>query len=263
MRKLLTAAALAAVATMGMSQMASADALDDIKKSGKIRIAVDLGVPPYGMTDDKMQPSGSDIDTAKALAKDWGLEFVHVPTTGASRIPALQTDKADLVISTLSITPERAKAIDFSLPYASLSTVIAATKATNVKKLADLDGKTVGTVRGTTHDTQLTKEGPKGMKLVRYEDDATEGQAFLSGQVDIFSTAEMLVAQLDKKNPARQVEVKFVLDNFKLAIGVKKDEARLLEEVNKWVSAKLKDGTLNAIYKKQFGSDLPDVILNQ
>jgi len=101
------------------------------------------------------------------------------------------------------------------------------------------------------------------MKLVRYEDDATEGQAFLSGQVDIFSTAEMLVGQLDKKNPARQVEMKFVLDNFKLAIGVKKDEARLLEEVNKWVAAKLKDGTLNAIYKQQFGSDLPDVILNQ
>jgi polar amino acid transport system substrate-binding protein len=248
---------------MGASQMASADALDDIKKSGKIRIAVDLGVPPYGMTDDKMQPSGSDIDTAKALAKDWGLEFVHVPTTGASRIPSLQTDKADLVISTLSITPERAKAIDFSLPYASLSTVIAATKATNVKKLADLDGKTVGTVRGTTHDTQLTKEGPKGMKLVRYEDDATEAQAFLSGQVDIFSTAELLVAPIDKKNPARQVEVKFVLDSFKLAAGVKKDETRLLAEVDKWIATNLKNGKLDAIYKKYHGNGLPDIILNQ
>jgi len=153
--------------------------------------------------------------------------------------------------------------IDFSKGDAVLRTVIAAPKSVNVKSLADLDGKTVGTVRGTTHDTQLTKEGPKGMKLVRFEDDATEGQAFLSGQVDIFSTAEMLVGQLDKKNPARQVEVKFVLDNFKLAVGVKKDETRLLEEVNKWVAAKLKDGTLNAIYKKQFGTDLPDVILNQ
>ena len=131
------------------------------------------------MTDDKMQPTGSDIETAKLLAKDWGLEFEHVPTTGASRIPSLQTGKADLVISTLSITPERAKVIDFSKGYAVLRTVIAAPKSVNVKSMADLDGKTVGTVRGTTHDTQLTKEGPKGMKLVRYEDDATEAQAFL------------------------------------------------------------------------------------
>ena len=263
MKRMLVAVALAAVAVMGMNTAAHADALDDIRKAKKIRIAVDLGVPPYGMTDDKMQPTGSDIETAKLLATDWGLEFEHVPTTGASRIPSLQTGKADLVISTLSITPERAKVIDFSKGYAVLRTVIAAPKSVNVKSMADLDGKTVGTVRGTTHDTQLTKEGPKGMKLVRYEDDATEAQAFLSGQVDIFSTAELLVAPIDKKNPARQVEVKFVLDTFKLAVGVKKDEKRLLEEVNKWIETNLKNGKLDAIYKKYHGNGLPDVILNQ
>src|SRR5262245_35190656 len=263
MKRVVMAVAVAAVAAMGLAQAANADALDDIKKSGKIRIAVDLGVPPYGMTDDKMQPTGSDIETAKLLAKDWGLEFEHVPTTGASRIPALQTGKADLVISSLSYTAERAKVIDFSLGYAVLRTVIAAPKSITVKSLADLDGKTVGTVRGTTHDTQLTKEGPKGMKLVRYEDDATEAQAFLSGQVDIFSTAELLVAPIDKKNPARQVEVKFVLDTFTLAVGVKKDEKRLLEEVNKWIATNLKNGRLDAIYRKYHGNGLPESILNQ
>ncbi len=263
MKKALLGIAIAAVTMIGVAQSVSADALDDIKKSGKIRIAVDLGVPPYGMTDDKMQPTGSDIETAKALAKDWGLEFEHVPTTGASRIPALQTGKADLVISTLSVTPERAKVIDFSKGYAVLRTVIAAPKSIPLKSMADLDGKTVGTVRGTTHDTQLTKEGPKGMKLVRYEDDATEAQAFLSGQVDIFSTAELLVAPIDKKNPARQVEVKFVLDTFNLAVGVKKDETRLVEEVNKWIATNLKNGRLDAIYKKYHGNGLPASILNQ
>jgi polar amino acid transport system substrate-binding protein len=263
MKSVFLGIAVAAVAAMGVVHTASADQLDDIKKAGKIRIAVDLGVPPYGMTDDKMQPSGSDVATAKALAKDWGLEFELVPTTGATRIPSLQTGKADLVISTLSITPERAKVIDFSKGYAVLRTVIAAPKSVNVKSMAELDGKTVGTVRGTTHDTQLTKEGPKGMKLVRYEDDATEAQAFLSGQVDIFSTAELLVAPIDKKNPARQVEVKFVLDSFKLAVGVKKDEARLLAEVDKWIAANLKNGKLDAIYKQYHGNGLPDIILNQ
>jgi polar amino acid transport system substrate-binding protein len=263
MKRVFAGIAIAAIAIMSLAQAANADQLDDIKKSGKIRIAVDLGVPPYGMTDDKMQPTGSDIETAKLLAADWGLQFEHVPTTGAARIPALQTGKADLVISTLSITPERAKVIDFSKGYAVLRTVIAAPKNIALKSMADLDGKTVGTVRGTTHDTQLTKEGPKGMKLVRYEDDATEAQAFLSGQVDIFSTAELLVAPIDKKNPARQVEVKFVLDTFTLAIGVKKDEKRLVEEVNKWILANLKNGKLDAIYKKYHGNSLPDVILNQ
>src|SRR5690349_4236600 len=133
MKRVFAGIAVAAVAMMGLAQAANADQLDDIKKSGKIRIAVDLGVPPYGMTDDKMQPAGSDIETAKLLAKDWGVEFVHVPTTGASRIPSLQTGKADLVISTLSITPERAKVIDFSKAYAALRTVIAAPKGVALK----------------------------------------------------------------------------------------------------------------------------------
>jgi polar amino acid transport system substrate-binding protein len=263
LKKIVAAMALAITALVAAMSLAHADALDDIKKAGKIRIAIDLGVPPYGMTDDKLQPTGLDIETARLLAKDWGLEFEHVPTTGASRIPSLQTGKADLVISSLSYTAERAKVIDFSLGYAVLRTVIAAPKSVVVKSLADLDGKTVGTVRGTTHDTQLTKEGPKGMKLVRYEDDATEAQAFLSGQVDIFSTAEMIVPQIDKKNPARQVELKFVLDNFKLAVGVKKDEKRLLDEVNAWVAANIKNGRLNDLNKKYFGADLPDLILKQ
>src|SRR6201995_4974583 len=263
MKRVLLGIAIAAVAMIGVAHTASADALDDIKKAGKIRIAIDLGGPPYGMTDDKMQPSGSDVETAKALAKDWGLEFELVPTTGATRIPSLQTGKADLVISSLSYTPERAKVIDFSKGYAVLRTVIAAPKSVAGKQLSAPDGKTVGTVRGTTHDTQLTKEGPKGMKLVRYEDDATEAQAFLSGQVDIFSTAEMIVPQIDKKNPARQVELKFVLDNFKLAVGVKKDEKRLLDEVNVWIAANLRNGRLNELNKKYFGGDLPDLILKQ
>src|SRR5258708_18067252 len=109
MKKLVMTALVAVAALIGVSHVANADALDDIRKAGKIRIAIDLGVPPYGMTDDKLQPTGLDVEAARLLAKDWGLEFEHVPTTGASRIPALQTGKADLVISSLSYTAERAK----------------------------------------------------------------------------------------------------------------------------------------------------------
>ena len=54
-----------------------------------------------------------------------------------------------------------------------------------------------------------------------------------------------------------------MLDTFKLAVGVKEDEARLLEEVNKWIAVNLKNGKLDAIYKKYHGNGLPDVILNQ
>ena len=252
----LRGAAIAVIALIAVAPAVQADVLDDVRKAKKIRIAIDFGVPPYGMTDDKMQPAGSDVDTARMLAKDWGMELEIVPTTGASRIPSLQTGKADLVISTLSITAERAKVIDFSVPYATLRTVLVGTKSQAVKDVNDLTGKTVGTTRGTTHDTWLANNA-KNAKIVRYEDDATTAQAFVSGQVDLFTTAELLVAPIAAKNPARQLELKFPLEIFKLAVGVKKDEKRLLAEVDAWVKANLKNGKLNEIYKKHHGHDLP------
>jgi polar amino acid transport system substrate-binding protein len=254
-------AALVGLVFLACAGPSKADGLDDIKAAKKLRVAIDLGLPPYGMTDDKMQPTGSDVETGKLLAQDLGVEFELVPTTGASRIPSLQSGKADVVISTLSVTPERAKVIDFSLAYASLRTVVAGVKAIEVKGVADLDGKTIGTTRGTTHDTWLTQNA-KNAKIVRYEDDATEAQAFVSGQVDLFSTAELLLAPISARNPSRQLELKFVIDTFKLAIGVKQGEPRLLQSVSDWVRTNLKNGKLNAIYKKYHGNDLPDVVLN-
>src|SRR6185503_7967667 len=112
------------IALMSFGAAAHADTLDDIKKAGKVRIAIDTAIPPFGMTDDKMQPSGSDVDTARLLAQDLGVQLEIVTTTGPSRIPALQSNKADLVISTLSITPDRAKVIDFSVPYADHPSVV-------------------------------------------------------------------------------------------------------------------------------------------
>jgi polar amino acid transport system substrate-binding protein len=261
-RIFLRAAAAAAVLLLHIGATARADVLDEIKQAKKIRIAIDLGLPPYGMTDAQMQPTGSDVETARLLATDFGVAFEYVPTTGASRIPALQTGKADLVISTLSVTPERAKVIEFSVPYAPLRTVIAGIKAVDVNTLADLDGKTVGTTRGTTHDTYLTQHA-KGAKIVRYEDDATEAQAFVSGQVDVLSTAELLIAPIGRRDPNRQLELKFVLETHKLAVGMRKGETRLIEAVNAWVRQNLKNGKLNAIYRQFHGNDLPEVITQE
>ena len=140
--------------------------------------------------------------------------------SGPSRIPMRQTNKVDIVVSTLSITPARAKVIDFSIPYADHPSVVAGLKTVQIKSLADLDGKKVAVVRGTTQDTDLTKQA-KGAQLVRYEDDATMALAVASGQVDILATARSLLPAISKKNPARTVEPKITMQTNWLAIGVR------------------------------------------
>ncbi|MET0311923.1 MAG: transporter substrate-binding domain-containing protein, partial [Burkholderiaceae bacterium] len=94
-----------ALSLLAAAAAAQADMLDDVKKARKLRVAIELALPPYGMTNERMQPYGSDVETAQALAKDLGVELEIVPVTGPTRIPFLQTNKADLAIATLSISP--------------------------------------------------------------------------------------------------------------------------------------------------------------
>lgn len=250
----------AAFALTALGAVAHADTLEDIKKAGKVRIAIDLAIPPFGMTDDKMQPAGSDVDLARLLAKDLGVQLEIVTTTGPTRIPMLQTNKADLVVSTLSITPERAKVVDFSIPYADHPSVVAGLTTAPIKQMSDLEGKKIGVVRGTTQDTDLTRQA-KSAQLVRYEDDATMALAFASGQVDIIATARSLLPAISKKNPARTLEPKITMQTFYLAIGLRKDEPRLLSWVNDWVRTNLQNGRLIAIYKTHHGIDIDPALL--
>ncbi|POA50601.1 ABC transporter substrate-binding protein, partial [Pseudomonas sp. GW460-R15] len=80
--------------------------------------------PPYGTTDAKNQPDGYDADVAKLLAKDWGVKANIVPVTGPNRIPFLLTNKVDLLVASLAVTPERAKQVQFSQPYAAATIVL-------------------------------------------------------------------------------------------------------------------------------------------
>ncbi|MGO4390502.1 transporter substrate-binding domain-containing protein [Variovorax sp. M-6] len=257
---LLLSGLMLAGSALGLGMTAHADQLDSITAAKKIRVAIDLGVPPYGMKDDKLNSTGSDVETAQLLAKDLGLELEIVPTTGANRIPFLQTDKADIVISSLSITPEREKVVDFSVPYAGISAVVGAPKGMNIKSAADLSGKKVIATRSTTNDQEVTKILPKDATIVRFDDDATSITAIVSGQADIFATAPPLLKAINDKSPSKQMETKFVMKVNMLAVGFRKGEDKLKAKVDAWVRTNLKNGKLNAIYKKFHGADLPDEV---
>lgn len=262
-RRTFVQAAAVAVLAGGFATQARADLYDDIVKAKKLRCSTDLAIPPAGMMDAQMHPTGADVEVAQLLAKDWGVELEFIQTTGATRIPNLQTGKADICISTLSVTAERAKVIDFSRAYAVLQSVIGAIKSLDIKGYEDLKGRTVAVTRGTTQDTELSAmASDKGFHVQRYDDDATLVTAAVSGQADIVATSTSLVHTMHDKNPARGFEPKFVIRNFDLAVGVRKGEPQLLDHLNAWIGENLKNGKLNAIFKKYYGSDLPASMLS-
>lgn len=252
----------ACLAVMASSTIVHADAYKDILAAKKIRVSTDLAIPPSGMLDSGMKPTGSDVETAQLLAKDWGLELEFVQTAGATRIPNLQTNKADIVISTLSVTPQRAEVVDFSKAYAALESVVGGPSASGIAGWADTKDKSISVTRGTTQDSELTAmAADKGFKVVRYDDDATLVTAAVSGQAEMVATSATIVSQIAKRNPALDFKPKFVIRTFDLAIGVRKGEPELLGKLNEWVEANLKNGKLNEIYSKFHGTSLPEKML--
>ena len=250
-------AAIAIVATSSFAAPSFADALSDISTRGTIRVAVPQDFPPFGSVGTDMAPQGYDIDVANLIAKKLGVKVELVPVTSANRVPYLQTNKVDLVISSLGKNPDREKVIDFSVAYAPFFNGVFAPNAVKIEKAEDLAGKTIGVTRGAVEDLELTKIAPSDATIKRYEDNNGTISAFLSGQVETVATGNVVAAAILERNPPKRPELKFLIKNSPCYIGLNKDQPALLEKVNAVITAAKADGSLNAIATKWLKTDLP------
>ena len=236
---------------------ASADALDDIMKAGVLKVAVPQDFPPFGSVGADMAPKGYDVDMANLIGKQMGVKVELVPVTSANRIPYLQTKKVDLVISSLGKNPDREKVIDFSSAYAPFFNGVFGPKDMPVAKAEDLAGKTIGVTRGSVEDLKLTEIAPASATIKRYEDNNGTISAFLSGQVQLVATGNVVAAAILARNPPKKPEIKFLIANSPCFVGMNKGEPKLMDKVNAIIAAARKDGSLNAIAQKWLGQDLP------
>ncbi|GAC1551341.1 MAG: transporter substrate-binding domain-containing protein [Collimonas sp.] len=255
--KILLAMVVTIAATALFSSTARADALDDIVKSGVLKVAVPQDFPPFGSVTSDLKPQGLDIDVATLIAKKLGVKIELVPVTSANRVPYLQTRKVDLIISSLGKNPEREKVIAFSDAYAPFYNGVFGGADQKVGSAADLAGKTVGVTRGAVEDLELSKIAPASATIKRYEDNNGTISAFLSGQVQLVATGNVVAAAIIAKNPPKKPETKFLIKNSPCSIGLNKDEPKLLAKVNAILAETKKDGELNAVSMKWLGLPLP------
>jgi polar amino acid transport system substrate-binding protein len=146
-KKLLLAAAL----PLPRWRRRYADALDSIMKAKVIKIAVPQDFAPFGSAGLDLKPQGYDIDMANLIGKELGVKTEIIPVTSANRIPYLQTNTADLVISSLGKNPDREKVIDFSVAYAPFFNG-RFDQGVAVASAAGLKGKTIGAIRGASRN---------------------------------------------------------------------------------------------------------------
>jgi len=240
------------------AQAPATNTLDEVVRRGRLIVAIGLGAPPYGTTNAQMQPDGLDVEVAQALARDMGVQLEIVQTTAQNRIPYLQTNRVDLVISSFSITAERARAIAFTIPYAGAQQVVVARRDLALASLADLAGKRIGVARGSTNDGVATQLNPAGARISRYDDDALASQALLSRQVDVMITSDALGAALAQQNPQAGLENRLVISTAPFAFGIRRHEPDWLHFLNTWIYLNRQNGTLNRLFEKWVGHALPE-----
>ena len=249
-----------AVALMAVATVATLPAraeLDDVKKAGVLKVAVPQDFPPFGTVGPDLKPLGYDIDVAEMLAKDLGVKVELVPVTSANRIPYLTTKKVDLVISSLGKNPDREKVIDFSTAYAPFYNGVFGPADQKVTKVEDLAGKAIGVTRGSVEDLEITRIIPASATLKRYEDNNGTISAFLSGQVQLVATGNVVAAAILAKNPPKRPEVKFLIKNSPCFVGLNKGEPKLLAAIDAAIAKAKADGRLAKISQKWLGTGLP------
>jgi polar amino acid transport system substrate-binding protein len=149
----------------------------------------------------------------------------------------------------MGLTPERAKQIMFTSPYANTSLAVYGPKSIVVKSASDLGKYKVAAAKGTTQEMAISAANPKA-NLMRTEDDATAASAYLSGQAQLFATNSIVAIDLAKKNPSKEFDLKFNIRNSPAHMGVKMGEHSLVRWLDSFVFFNTQNTELDKLHLK-------------
>ncbi len=252
----LTTALLAGLALV--TGVAKADKLDDIKQAGVIRISVFDSNPPFGFIDPQTKKlAGYDVDIAQAIADDLGVKLELRPTNPANRIPLLKSGKVDLIGANFTITAERAKQVEFSIPDFATGQKFIARKGV-LKTPADIAPLRIGADKGTVQEVTLRERYPD-TKVISYDDTPLAFAALRNGNVQAITQDDAklvgLLGNLPEKIKADYEISPFSITREYQALAAPTGETRLIETVNETLLNLEKGGKAEVIYQRWFGPD--------
>ncbi|HEY4399455.1 MAG TPA: transporter substrate-binding domain-containing protein [Lactobacillaceae bacterium] len=237
-----------------------ADTLERVKTTGKIVWGVKTDTKLFGLMNTATgKPEGFDIDIADAVTKKIGqqigkeLKIEYVPVTATSKMQLLKNGNIDGTVSTVTITDERKKIIDFTDPYFDAGQAILVKNGSGIKSVKDLNNKkyTVLAITGTTAVDTLKEFAPKTRALL-VSDYGQAMAALKSGQGDAITTDNAILYGLAVQNPGYSV-VGGTFTNQPYGIAFDKGQTKMTAATNKALKELIADGTYNKLIDKWFG----------
>jgi polar amino acid transport system substrate-binding protein len=245
-----------AVALLGVATVqAQSETLETIESRGKVIVGIQGDNPPFGFLDTQGNNDGYDADLARLLGERLGVPVEFVIVTNQNRIAALQAGRVDVLFATLGMNAERAQSLQYSQPYAEDTMPLIAKKGAGYEGFADLEGVVVGVPKGSSQETTMTANAP-GATLRSFDDDSANIQALLSGQVEAIGGNQFYMKRINERSPD-VFEEQFVMSSNYKGAGTRQGEKEWNAEINAFLDDLKADGTLQELYQKWFGLDLP------
>ncbi len=219
-------------------------------KNGKLTIGTEASYRPFEYHNEDDKIVGFDIDIAKAVADELGVELEIKDIAFDGLIPGLKTKKFDMVIAAMTITEERKKAVNFSKPYFNAGQVIAVVEDNDqIKNVNDLVGKKVGVQLGTTGDLKMSEM--ENVEVKRYE---KIPQGFIdlnNARIDaVVNDLPVTATYVKKKEGVKIIVAPFTEENY--GIAFRKNDTELAEEIDQALEKIKEDGRYDEIYNKWF-----------
>ena len=230
------------------------DTLEEAKKKGTLVCGVKDSTPGFGFIDEKTRDIvGYDVDFCRAIAKKMGVKLELKPVTSATRIPQLVAGNIDIIAATMTKNAERGKQIDFSYAYFMTGQKFLVKKGT-VGKLADLEGKKLGTAKGSTSEQNAKKALPAATVL-SFDDYPQAFLALQQGKVFAVTTDESILANMLGKAPEK---TRYEIPNIQISdepygLGMRKGDTNLVKFVDATLLEMEKSGEAKRIFMKWFG----------
>ncbi|PKM95752.1 MAG: amino acid ABC transporter [Firmicutes bacterium HGW-Firmicutes-1] len=230
---------------------------EDTVKSNVLRVGVDDTYPPMEFRNESNELIGFDVDFAKALATELGMEIEFVPIAWDGIFLGLGADKYDCIISSTSITTERMENYGFSKPYLSNGQVIVVTPGNEtIKSTEDLAGKNVGVQIETTADIAAEKQNAlTPFELTKYD---TIMDTFLdleAGRLDCVVVDYAVALEYATQNPEGYLITTAQLTNEPIAVCMNKEDTELIEKVNTGITSLQEAGKMKELSNTWFGDD--------
>ncbi len=236
------------------------NSLQKVIDSGKFVLGLDATFKPMGYTNDDDEIVGFDIDVAEEVCKRMGVELVKESINWETKEQDLDAGRIDCIWNGMSVSPSRAEAMNLSEPYMKNSMVFVVPADSDAENMSDLSNKVIGVQNGSTAQEILNASDIAG--TITEQAMATNIEALQQMELGIVDAVflDSIVANYEITSAGKNYKVlPDGLEEEEYAIGFRKNDQKLRDEVQKILSEMKADGTLGKISTEWFGSDITTV----